>query len=57
MEVYHSLHLKKMMQSNIEETNSTIQQRIQQISKVDNFGLTPDFFFKIMDAMSLNNIP
>lgn len=57
MEVYNSLHLKKMMQSNIDETNSTIQQRIQQISKVDNFGLTQDFFFRIMDAMSLNNIP
>lgn len=57
MKVYKDLGLKRRMQSNIEETSSTIQQRIQQISKVDNFGLTPDFFFRIMDAMKKNNIP
>jgi len=57
MEVFNSLHLKKSMHSNIVETESTVQQRIQQISKVDNFGLTQDFFFNLMKAMRLNNIP
>jgi len=57
MKIYRDLNMKKSLQANIEECGSTIQQRIQQISKIDNFGLTQDFFFRLMDSMRLNDIP
>jgi len=57
MQIYRTLKMKKSLQANIEECGTSIQQRIQQISKIDNFGLTQDFFFRLMDSMRLNDIP
>ena len=55
--VYNELNMKKSLQANIEECRSDILQRVQQISKIDNFGLSQDFFFRLMDSMRHNHIP
>merc|ERR1712126_752407 len=57
MKIYKALNMKRSLQFHIEETGTTITQRIQQISKIDNFGLTQEFFFRLMDSMKQNDIP
>lgn len=54
--VYKELNLQKTAQTNIENTRKEVMERIQGISKIDSLGLTPEFFFKLMDQMSLHDI-
>ena len=54
--VYKELNLKKALQMTIDNTRSDVIQRIQSISKIDKIGLSPEFFFKLMEQMSLHDI-
>ena len=54
--VYKELNLKKALQMSLDNTKSDVHQRIQSISKVDKIGLSPQFFFKLLDQMSLIDI-
>lgn len=50
-EVYDKLNLAKTFRSHVEEKQQDILQRIQGISKVDQVGLSQEFFFKLIDSM------
>jgi geranylgeranyl pyrophosphate synthase len=54
--VYKELNLKKALQMSLDNTKSDVHQRIQGLSKVDKIGLSPPFFFKLLDQMSLIDI-
>ena len=54
--VYKELNLKKILQMSLDNTKSDVHQRIQSLSKVDEIGLSPQFFFKLMEQMSLHDI-
>jgi len=54
--VYKELNLKKALQMSLDNTKSDVHQRIQTISKVDKIGLSPQFFYKLLDQMSLHDI-
>ena len=54
--VYKELNLKKALQMSLDNTKAEVHQRIQTISKIDKVGLSPQFFFKLMDQMSVHDI-
>jgi len=54
--IYKDLKLKKILESQIENTEKNIHSRIQGISKLDKAGLSQEFFFKLMENMDMNNI-
>ena len=54
--VYKELNLKKALQISLDNTKTDVHQRIQSISKIDKIGLSPEFFNKLMDQMSLHDI-
>ena len=54
--VYKELNLKKALQISLDNTKTDVHQRIQSISKIDKIGLSPEFFLKLMDQMSLHDI-
>jgi len=54
--VYKELNLKKALQISLDNTKADVHQRIQSISKIDKIGLSPEFFLKLMDQMSLHDI-
>ena len=56
VKVYEDLKMKKSLQHNIDDCKNTILSRIQQISKIDAIGVTPDFFFRLMESMRMNDI-
>ena len=43
-------------QISLDNTKTDVHQRIQSISKIDKIGLSPEFFLKLMDQMSLHDI-
>ena len=55
-QVYKELNLKKALQISLDNTKTDVHQRIQSISKIDKIGLSPEFFLKLMDQMSLHDI-
>ncbi len=56
LQVYADLKLKKMLKSHIEEKQTDVLDRIQGISKLDDAGLSQEFFFKLMENMNMNHL-
>ena len=54
--VYKELNLRKALQTYLDNKKTDDHQRIQTLSKVDKIGLSPQFFFKLLDQMSLIDI-
>lgn len=54
--IYRELKMKKMVRGFLEQEKQDILQMIQQISKVDKAGLSPEFIFKLIDSMNVNHI-
>ncbi|TRY79834.1 hypothetical protein TCAL_05808 [Tigriopus californicus] len=50
--IYRDLKMKKMVRGFLEQEKQDILQMIQQISKVDKAGLSPEFIFKLIDSMN-----
>lgn len=52
--IYQDLNLKKITNTHINGMREDIHKQIQQISKLDQIGLSQDFFFKLIDNMTKN---
>lgn len=50
--IYQDLNLKKICTTHINVTRDDINKQIQQMSKLDHYGLSQDFFFKLIENMS-----
>lgn len=48
--------MKKTLMAHIDEKRSDILSRIQGIAKLDDAGLSQEFFFKLLDNMDMHNI-
>lgn len=54
--VYDELKIKKTILKHIDEKKADIYRGIQGIAKLDEAGLSQEFFFKLLDNMDLNDI-
>ena len=55
-QVYNELNLKKTIIKHIDEKKSDIYRGIQGIAKLDEAGLSQEFFFKLLTNMDVNDI-
>jgi farnesyl diphosphate synthase len=54
--IYKELNLKKISNAHMNETRDDIHKQIQQLSKLDDVGLSQEFFFKLIENMNTQQI-